>query len=83
MYASRPQDGKATTNTGCSGPAAVHRYAPRFYFRPRSACGGYELSGGFWIEAIVWEPCAGDLDGDGVTGQSDLGILLSDWGCEP
>jgi len=26
-------------------------------------------------------PCPGDLDGDGQTGQSDLGILLSDWGC--
>jgi len=24
--------------------------------------------------------CVGDLDGDGVTGQSDLGILLSAWG---
>jgi len=26
-------------------------------------------------------PCPGDIDGDGVTGQSDLGILLADWGC--
>jgi len=25
--------------------------------------------------------CVGDLDGDGRTGQSDLGILLGDWGC--
>jgi hypothetical protein len=25
--------------------------------------------------------CAGDLDGDGDTDQSDLGILLADWGC--
>jgi len=25
--------------------------------------------------------CPGDLDGDGTTGQSDLGILLADWGC--
>ncbi len=23
----------------------------------------------------------GDLDGDGDTDQSDLGILLADWGC--
>jgi hypothetical protein len=26
--------------------------------------------------------CSGDLDGDGDTDQSDLGILLSDWGCD-
>jgi len=25
--------------------------------------------------------CVGDIDGDGKTGQSDLGILLSNWGC--
>jgi hypothetical protein len=25
--------------------------------------------------------CVGDLDGDGSTGHSDLGILLADWGC--
>jgi len=31
---------------------------------------------------ILPEPCIGDLDGDGSTGQSDLGILLGDWGCE-
>ena len=27
-------------------------------------------------------PCAADLDGDGDTDQADLGILLSDWGCQ-
>jgi sulfatase modifying factor 1 len=26
--------------------------------------------------------CVGDLDGDGDTDQSDLGILLGDWGCD-
>ena len=26
-------------------------------------------------------PCPGDLDGDGDTDHSDLGILLADWGC--
>jgi len=26
-------------------------------------------------------PCPGDLDGDGDTDQTDLGILLADWGC--
>ena len=25
--------------------------------------------------------CAGDLDGDGDTDQSDLGILLAEYGC--
>lgn len=28
-------------------------------------------------------PCPADLDGDGQVGQSDLGILLSDFGCQP
>jgi DNA-binding beta-propeller fold protein YncE len=27
-------------------------------------------------------PCPGDLDGDGEIGQSDLGVLLGDFGCE-
>jgi len=27
-------------------------------------------------------PCVGDLDGDGDTDQTDLGILLTDWGCD-
>jgi len=31
--------------------------------------------------AYEYQVCAGDLDGDGTTGQADLGILLSDWGC--
>ena len=26
--------------------------------------------------------CAGDLDGDGDTDHSDLGVLLGDWGCD-
>jgi YVTN family beta-propeller protein len=30
---------------------------------------------------LVFFGCAGDLDGDGDTDQSDLGILLADWGC--
>ena len=29
----------------------------------------------------VEDCCPGDLDGDGQTGQTDLGILLADWGC--
>ena len=34
-------------------------------------------------EIAVWiPPCVGDLDGDGDTDQSDLGILLADWGCD-
>jgi len=30
---------------------------------------------------LVFFGCAGDLDGDGDTDHSDLGILLADWGC--
>jgi len=30
---------------------------------------------------LVFFGCVGDLDGDGDTDQSDLGILLTDWGC--
>ena len=29
----------------------------------------------------VWNPPAGDLDGDGCVGHPDLGILLADWNC--
>jgi len=29
----------------------------------------------------VWDPPAGDLDGDGCVGHPDLGILLADWNC--
>jgi hypothetical protein len=44
--------------------------------------GGFELTGGFWPGAVPAEPtCPGDLDGDGDTDHSDLGILLADWGC--
>jgi hypothetical protein len=32
--------------------------------------------------AYEFQACAGDLDGDGDTDQSDLGILLADWGCQ-
>jgi hypothetical protein len=44
--------------------------------------GDFELTGGFWVETIGETPCEGDLDGDGDTDQSDLGILLADWGCD-
>ena len=50
-----------------------------------------ETFGGLWVtEGGVYpkltietipESCIGDLDGDGDTDQSDLGILLGDWGC--
>jgi len=42
--------------------------------------GDFELTGGFWAIATV-QFCPGDLDGDGDTDHSDLGILLADWGC--
>ena len=34
------------------------------------------------IECAVTPPCPADLDGDGVIGQGDLGVLLADYGCE-
>jgi hypothetical protein len=34
-----------------------------------------------YVSASVTNPLPGDLDGDGCVGQSDLGILLADWGC--
>jgi hypothetical protein len=45
--------------------------------------GEIELTGGFWVVTVVSEPepCPGDLDGDGDTDHSDLGILLANWGC--
>jgi hypothetical protein len=45
--------------------------------------GHYDLDGGFWVvESDAPEPCPGDLDGDGDTDQSDLGILLAAWGID-
>jgi predicted outer membrane repeat protein len=32
--------------------------------------------------AYEFQACPADLDGDGDTDQSDLGILLADWGCQ-
>jgi hypothetical protein len=51
-----------------------------------------ETFGGLWtteggvypkltIETTSESECVGDLDGDGDTDQSDLGVLLADWGC--
>jgi hypothetical protein len=34
-----------------------------------------------WFELFDAPVCPGDLDGDYDTDQSDLGILLADWGC--
>jgi hypothetical protein len=33
------------------------------------------------VSAVGTHPIAGDLDGDGCVDQTDLGILLADWGC--
>ena len=47
--------------------------------------GSYNLAGGEFpcgcIAAWGCPACPGDLDGDGDTDHSDLGILLADWGC--
>jgi hypothetical protein len=45
--------------------------------------GDFDLTGGFWVEAVVLQPCVGDIDGDGDTDHSDLGVLLSAWGSQP
>lgn len=39
-----------------------------------------DISMSLVVDAVVEIPCAGDLDGDGVTGGPDLGILLGGWG---
>ncbi|MBW7906308.1 MAG: hypothetical protein LC135_04495 [Phycisphaerae bacterium] len=44
--------------------------------------GSFELVGGFWsIPQSAPTPCPGDLTGDGNVDQSDLGVLLADFGC--
>lgn len=34
-----------------------------------------------FVEGLITPPCPGDLDGDAEVTQSDLGILLADYGC--
>jgi hypothetical protein len=46
---------------------------------PAMTGGDFELTGGFWVEAVVLQPCVADVDGDGDTDHSDLGALLSAW----
>jgi hypothetical protein len=52
----------------------------------------FDINGDGWLDLVigrctgtsVWinvPPCQGDLDGDGDVDQSDLGILLADYGC--
>jgi len=43
--------------------------------------GNFELVGGFWSLPAGAAPFPGDLNGDGCVNQSDLGILLADFGC--
>jgi hypothetical protein len=45
--------------------------------------GDFELTGGFWAitGGTVPPGCVGDLNGDGRTDLTDLGILLADFGC--
>lgn len=44
--------------------------------------GAYSLTGGFWVEPPK-QACPADLDGDGLIGQGDLGILLAAFGACP
>jgi hypothetical protein len=44
--------------------------------------GNFALIGGFWPGA-GGVPCPPDLDGDGIVGQGDLGIVLAAWGTCP
>ncbi|MCK4871838.1 MAG: hypothetical protein KAS72_03840 [Phycisphaerales bacterium] len=55
---------------------------------PIIACNSYEgsdpvLSGLTITNGDALHHSGGDLDGDGDTDQSDLGILLADYGCTP
>jgi hypothetical protein len=45
--------------------------------------GGWRYCGWNLDDVEIWGVLAipGDLDGDGCVGQTDLGILLADWGC--
>jgi hypothetical protein len=43
--------------------------------------GGYAGGGEVLEDTWILTCCGGDLDGDGDTDHSDLGILLADWGC--
>jgi hypothetical protein len=49
---------------------------------PGSARYGEVRDMAFTLEGTPAGGCAGDLDGDGDTDQSDLGILLANWGCD-
>lgn len=45
--------------------------------------GEFELVRGFWAVGFAPAPCPADIDGDGVVGQADLGILLASYGSYP
>ena len=45
-------------------------------------CSGLEADNIWLIDGLFPVVCVGDLDGDNDTDQSDLGILLGDWGCD-
>ena len=46
---------------------------------------GLEVGPDAWNQALIHfatpGPCLGDVDGDGIVGGSDLGVLLSEWQC--
>ena len=54
---------------------------PRFVDDPDTDDTGHGTKPIVDMGAYEYQPCVGDLDGDGITSHSDLGILLGDWGC--
>lgn len=39
----------------------------------------FSLNGGFWPGAAEADPCAADLNGDGLVDGADLGLMLQAW----
>ena len=73
-----PSDGEHDENFGYS--AALSGNTAVFGAPYDEENGPY--SGSAYVFDVGGSECAGDLDGDGDTDQADLGILLSDWGCD-
>jgi hypothetical protein len=60
-------------------PSGAHGYGPCPI--PGSERYGEVRDMAFTLEGTPGTECVGDVDGDGDTDHSDLGMLLGDWGC--